>query len=118
MDNCIYGNYIFMLLGASFVSIALIFAASVPKENKHMDKRSLLNLINCYVLWLGRHTILIMAFDYQSMSLAVRIARKMLGNENWIFVFIVKIMVLNIVIVSWHQIVQRLPNKVRNIIAF
>lgn len=124
LNGCIYGNYIFMLLGAFFVSISLILVTFISQEyenkvdSKGDRKQRLSKKVDDYVLWIGRHTILVMAFDNQSSSVAVRAARKLLGGENWAFESVLKIIIISIVIVCWGRVIEWMPEKAKKMLTF
>lgn len=77
---------------------------------------SLINFTGKYVLWIGKHTILVIAFHYQSMSITVRNARKLLSEEIWVFSFGLKMVIISIVIAGRISAVKVMPQKISKLI--
>lgn len=121
-NSCVYGNYFFMLIGAFGISIAMILFMMILQLYVDDEANGAIHhcygIVDKYFLWLGRHTILIMAFDYQSMSVAVRITRKLLGEENWTIEFILKVLIISFVMAVWTKIIELLPSRLKHILNY
>lgn len=88
-----------MLLGA--IPIIIVLMTSCKKLCLNRKCRTL--------AFFGKHTISIMAFDYWAGTIGGGIL-KIMGLEQWLFLFLIKISLLVVGILIWTAIVKRIPN--------
>lgn len=96
-DGNRYGNVILMTIGALGICIPIL---------ELFQKRNIrLRILQFY----GRHTLLVMGFDYFSTVVGVKLL-SIFGLQHWIFVFLSKIFLLAIGIQLWTNTVKLIPN--------
>ena len=96
-DGNRYGNVVLMLVGAVMISSVLFFICK--QIHWHGRMASVLS-------WFGQHTLFIMGFDYFAGSLARSVLSKV-GFQNWLSVFILKLVLLTAGCVAWNWAVWR-----------
>lgn len=96
-----YGNIILMFFGAVPVSISIMIACrsifSIHRRERLLS-------------YLGQHTLFIMGFDLLSLNFT-KVVLGMMGIENWINVFIFKMILLLVGSLIWTKIIDLIPNK-------
>lgn len=108
-DGNRYGNVLLMLIGALSICFVLFYLCYRINWSGAVAK---------ILSWFGQHTIFIMGFDYFSGSIAGRILDKA-GFQNWLSMFLLKVIILSIGCLIWSAIVRRLKSEsLRKVLSF
>lgn len=97
-DDNKYGNLALMISGA----VSASYAISCLIYHFHPFAKMF--------TFFGKHTIFIMGFDYFSGAIG-RKAMRLLGFENWLPVFIVKLIIIIIGIYLWYWLIHFIKNE-------
>lgn len=92
-NNNRYGNLLLMIPGALLTIMSVII----------ISQKLCIRLKCSYIAFLGKHTMLIMGFDYFSGTIARGILGE-IGYANWASIFALKILLLTGGILSWIMI--------------
>ena len=105
-DNNEHGNIVLMFIGA----VSLSYSLSCLIYHFHLFTK--------FFTFFGKHTMFIMGFDYFSGAIGRKIMG-IIGFENWLSVFCVKIIVLTVGIYLWYWIIHFIKNeKVQNLLRY
>jgi hypothetical protein len=107
-DNNRYGNPILMAIGAFCLCIVVVWLSF------NLSKRFGCKILQFY----GQHTIFIMGFDYFTGTIVKGVLYK-IGIDNWLPVFVGKILILTVGIIIWMAMVNKIKNKkIRDILQY
>ena len=108
-DNNQYGNVIFMIVGASSISLVIFYMCYSIHWKGFVAKT---------FSFFGRHTIFIMGFDYFSNTIASYILQR-INLFSWGYLFLLKMMLLVIGILIWNGVIGRIGNdRIRRALSF
>lgn len=103
MNNARYGNAILMILGAVLMTLAIMMVCNVGEKS--------LQKIYSPMQILGKHTIIILAFDEASNAIGgIAIGYLHLPFE-WYTAFAVRITILAVMVVIWQLLIRMTGNK-------
>ena len=107
-DDNRYGNVLLMISGA----VSLCFAIFVL-----CYKIQWKGLIAKCLSYLGKHTLFIMGFDYFAGTIAYDVLK--IKYENWLLVFLIKMIILTIGSLGWNWIVNKMKGEtIRKALSF
>lgn len=112
-DNNEYGNVLLMIISAFSLSITLLSFCKIVcgkvKEGKGIK----------IIMYLSRHTLFIMGFDYLSTSIAGIMLTVMRLSYNWFSLFTGKLLIISVGLFFWRLIVTRMPEgKIKSAVDF
>lgn len=100
-----YGNFGLMAASGMLIPLAMLILS-----NKYINEISMKNIFVRYIVWMGKHTMVVLGFDIAVGTLAAFLVSKMGMPANCFYIFVVKVILHSYAIFVWNFVVGHIKN--------